>query len=157
MATGDPSLPEWPASFSAAETCTSVLRGCGVPIRSASTRRSCRFPVASDAYAQAAIRSAPCCWPTEWHTKFACQFISFIERSQQDVVERILRHCGLWEGPIRTLASARAPPHIVERNSFRLPPTRHSVPDPEFLESEYLDRQTDAARELQLVLDPDFL
>jgi len=31
------------------------------------------------------------------------------------------------------------------------------VPDPEFLESEYLDRQPDAARELQLVLAPDFL
>ena len=25
-------------------------------------------------------------------------------------MERILPHCGLWEGPIRTLAGARAPP-----------------------------------------------
>jgi hypothetical protein len=24
------------------------------------------------------------------------KIISFIERCQQDVVERILRHCGLW-------------------------------------------------------------
>ena len=32
------------------------------------------------------------------------QIISFIERGQRDVVERILRHCGLWAGPIRTLA-----------------------------------------------------
>ncbi len=39
------------------------------------------------------------------------KIISFIERGQQEVVERILRHCGLWEGPIRTLAGARAPPH----------------------------------------------
>jgi hypothetical protein len=29
--------------------------------------------------------------------------------------------------------------------------------DPEFLESERLERQADAACELQLVLDPDFL
>jgi hypothetical protein len=29
--------------------------------------------------------------------------------------------------------------------------------DPEFLESEYLERQTDAGCELQLILDPDFL
>ena len=33
--------------------------------------------------------------------------ISFIERRQQVVIERILRHCGLWEGPIRTLATER--------------------------------------------------
>ena len=26
------------------------------------------------------------------------------------VVEKILRHCGLWEGPLRTLATARSPP-----------------------------------------------
>ena len=26
------------------------------------------------------------------------KFISFIERRQQHVIERILRHCGLWEG-----------------------------------------------------------
>jgi hypothetical protein len=29
--------------------------------------------------------------------------IAFIERGQRDVVEKILRHCGLWEGPLRTL------------------------------------------------------
>lgn len=38
------------------------------------------------------------------------KIIGFIECRQQEVIERILRHCGLWEGPIRTLASARAPP-----------------------------------------------
>ncbi len=52
--------------------------------------------------------------------------------NHRDVIERVLRHCGLWEGPIRTLASARAPPG-------------RSVGDP------------DEPRELQLVLDPEFL
>ena len=36
------------------------------------------------------------------------KIVSFIERCQQDVVERILRHCGVWEGPIRTQI-AKAP------------------------------------------------
>ncbi len=58
--------------------------------------------------------------------------ISFIERGQREVIERILRHCGLWEGPLRTLANARPPPARAE-------------PDP------------DEPRELQLVLDPEFL
>jgi len=62
----------------------------------------------------------------------AMEIISFIERRQRDVVERILRHCHLWEGPIRTLANARAPPDGAKR-------------DP------------DEPRELQLVLDPEFL
>ena len=43
--------------------------------------------------------------------------ISFIERGQRDVVERILRHCGLWEGPIRTLATARGPPTGADDSS----------------------------------------
>lgn len=33
--------------------------------------------------------------------------ISFIQR---EVIERILRHCGLWAGPRRTLANSRPPP-----------------------------------------------
>lgn len=37
------------------------------------------------------------------------KIVSFIERRQQEVIEQILRHCLRWEGPIRTLASARAP------------------------------------------------
>ena len=60
------------------------------------------------------------------------KIISFIERGQRDVVERILRHCGLWEGPIRTLAAARGPPAGAEQAS-------------------------DESRELQLVLDPEYL
>jgi hypothetical protein len=35
------------------------------------------------------------------------KIIGFIERRQHEVIERILRHCGLWEGTLRTLASAR--------------------------------------------------
>ena len=33
------------------------------------------------------------------------KIIAFIERHQTDVIEKILRHCGLWEEP-----AARAPP-----------------------------------------------
>lgn len=60
--------------------------------------------------------------------------IAFIERCQRDVVEKILRHCGLWEGPLRTLPTARGPPHTVDS-----------------------DRDASDPRELQLVLDPEFL
>jgi hypothetical protein len=60
------------------------------------------------------------------------QIISFIERDQRPVIERILRHCGLWEGSIRTLPKSRGPPKGAEQ-------------DP------------DEPRELQLVLDPEFL
>ena len=35
----------------------------------------------------------------------AMKIISFIERRQTDVIEKILRHCGLWEEE-----AARAPP-----------------------------------------------
>ena len=60
------------------------------------------------------------------------KIISFIERQQADVIEQILRHCNLWEGPIRTLATARGPPTGSEQVS-------------------------DEPRELQLVLDPEYL
>ncbi len=62
----------------------------------------------------------------------AMNIISFIERRQREVIEQILRHRGLWEGPIRTLANAREPPKRSERD-------------------------TDEPYELQLVLDPEFL
>ena len=62
----------------------------------------------------------------------AMKIISFIERRQRAVIERILRHCNLWQGPVRTLANARGPPSVSEQ-------------DP------------DQPRELQLVLDPEFL
>ena len=60
------------------------------------------------------------------------EIISFIERDQRSVIEKILRHCGIWEGPIRTLASPRGPPAGDQQTS-------------------------DKPRELQLVLDPEFL
>ena len=62
------------------------------------------------------------------------KIISFIESGQRDIVEKILRHCGLWEGPLRTLATARAPPGPADS-----------------------DRELAEPRELQLVLDPEFL
>ena len=37
------------------------------------------------------------------------KIISFIERDQREVIEKILRHCGLWEE-----APARAPPPVRE-------------------------------------------
>ena len=58
--------------------------------------------------------------------------ISFIEREQKPVIDRTLRHWGLWEGPIRTLTNSRGPPKDSERNP-------------------------DEPRELQSVLDPAFL
>jgi hypothetical protein len=60
------------------------------------------------------------------------QIISFIERDKRPVIERILRHLRLWEGPIRTLPKSRGPPKGAEQNP-------------------------DEPRELQLVLDPEFL
>ena len=42
----------------------------------------------------------------------AMKIIRFTERRQRDVIERIFLPCGLWEGPIRTLASARALLHV---------------------------------------------
>jgi len=84
------------------------------------------------------------------------KIISFIERRQHEVIERILRHCGLWEGPVRTLASPRAPPRDPDAASELI-----LVPDAEFLESEGLEarRVSRSARpcELQLVLDPEYL
>ena len=84
------------------------------------------------------------------------KIVSFIERRQADVIERILRHRGLWEGPLRTNASARAPPESSARISS-VPADPQFVPDPEYLESEYRESRGEASRELQLVLDPDFL
>lgn len=99
------------------------------------------------------------------------KIISFIERHQHEVIERILRHCGLWEGAIRTLASARAPPptrHPADPCAG-CPPRRAAatasdlelVLDDEFLESERLETRLPShptqPRELQLVLDPEYL
>ena len=66
------------------------------------------------------------------------EIISFIERDQRSAIEKILRHCDLWEGPIRTLANSRGPP------VSRAPPIGAK-------------KAPDEPRELQLVLDPEFL
>jgi hypothetical protein len=84
------------------------------------------------------------------------KIVSFIERCQAEVIERILRHCGLWEGPLRTNAGPRAPPDPSHRGPSESRDPQF-VPDPEFLESEYREAQAEASRELQLVLDPEFL
>ena len=86
----------------------------------------------------------------------AMKIISFIERCQQDVVERILRHCGLWEGPIRTLTSARAPPPGSRRAAAE-PGELELVLDGEFLQAEWIEGQEAEPGQLQLVLDPEFL
>ena len=81
------------------------------------------------------------------------KIVSFIERCQAEVIERILRHCGLWVGPVRTLATARAPPPASKPR-----PASYSelelVADDEFLE---FQRRENQPGELQLVLDPEFL
>ncbi|MCE9554089.1 MAG: hypothetical protein K8T91_12035 [Planctomycetes bacterium] len=92
------------------------------------------------------------------------KIISFIERGQSVVIERILKLCGLWEGPIRTLANPRPPPGtgppVTETGEYEL------VPDSELLEAELLEsRLQSASRQVrhaepgnyQLVLDPEFL
>ena len=84
------------------------------------------------------------------------KIISFIERRQKDVIQRILRHCGLWQGFIRTYASPRAPPATKSPMSSA-PCEFVLVPDGEFLEGQFRETQAQASRELQLVLDPEFL
>jgi len=81
--------------------------------------------------------------------------ISFIERCQADVIERILRHLGLWEGPLGTLPTARGPPHASPAPTHL--PDVEVVPDPEYLEFEYREAQAETSAELQLVFDPEFL
>ena len=84
------------------------------------------------------------------------KIVSFIERCQATVIERILRRCGRWEGPLRTNAAPRAPPDPSKQLSTVLA-------DPQFvaylesLESEYRESDGEATRELQLVLDSEFL
>ena len=88
------------------------------------------------------------------------KIVSFIERSQGDVIEQILRHCSLWEGPLRTNAGARGPPQQPARAS---PPSDlEFAADPAFEQSECFESDgrefaADATGELQLVLDPEFL
>ena len=84
------------------------------------------------------------------------KIISFIERQQSDVIQRILRHSGLWQGFIRTHASPRAQPATKSPMSSA-PCELVWVPAGEFLEAQFRETQAEASRELQLVLDPEFL
>ena len=53
------------------------------------------------------------------------KIISFIESRQADVLEKILRHCGLWEDPPPRAPPARPPPAD--------PDARRTIePDPDF-------------------------
>ena len=92
--------------------------------------------------------------------------ISYIERNQHEVIERILRGHqsgamvgGQWEGAIRTLANSRAPPRPRRRTDAT--GEVELVLDAEFLESQRLEARLEnpAAQphELQLVLDPEYL
>ncbi len=92
--------------------------------------------------------ACPCCGAE-------MKIVSFIERGQRDVIERILRHCGLWEGPLRTLANPRAPP-VASGRATNATGELELVLDADFLESERREQLGESA-ELQLVLDPDFL
>ena len=86
----------------------------------------------------------------------AMRSVRFIERRQSDVFQRILRHCGLWQGLIRTHVSPRAPP-TAQQPLPTAPREFEWVPDGEFLEAQFRETQAEASRELQLVLDPEFL
>jgi hypothetical protein len=92
----------------------------------------------------------------------AMKIISFIERRQMNVIQQILRHCGLWQGFIRTHAAPRAPP-TAKSPTPTSPCDFVLVPDGDFLEAEFRETQAEASREfqssreLQLVLDPEFL
>jgi ribosomal protein S27E len=88
------------------------------------------------------------------HCGCQMKIISFIERCQSDVIERILRHVGLWEGPLRTLATARAPPATHTRSAE--PGELTLVLDDDFLD-EAQQAEPSPPGELQLVLDPEFL
>ena len=77
--------------------------------------------------------------------------IRFIEARQEEVIRRILQHCGLWQGPLPGLPPARPPP--VQK---RPPPPREVqlVLDPEFTPEL---RASGATPGRHLVLDPECL
>jgi hypothetical protein len=80
------------------------------------------------------------------------QVVSFIEARQEQVIRRILEHCGLWQGPPRQLPQPRPPPQRRRR-----PPPRdvQLVLDPEFVADPSQVRPSPAGR--HLVLDPEYL
>ena len=84
------------------------------------------------------------------------KLVSFIERRQSDVIQRILRHCGPRQGFIRTQASPRSLP--TAQQPLPITPSEFEwLPDGEFLEAQSGETQAEDFREFQLVLDPEFL
>ena len=73
--------------------------GTGIPARSPSAREARKGWAA---LIKQVYEADPLCCPK---CGSAMKIISFIEGHQTAVIEKILRHCGLWEEP-----SARAPP-----------------------------------------------
>ena len=82
------------------------------------------------------------------HCGSKMKVVSFIERRQRDIVEKILRGHqsgadqrfasvpvgGLWDGPLRTLATARSPPGSGDSGREPAEPREHQlVLDPEYL------------------------
>jgi len=51
------------------------------------------------------------------------RIVSFIEKHQSDVVEKILRHCGLWKE-----APPRAPPEPVHNDTVEEPALDYPAP-----------------------------
>ncbi len=73
--------------------------GTGIPARSPSAREARKGWAA---LLKQVYEADPLCCP---RCGAELKIIAFIEPHQTDVIEKILRHCGLWEEP-----SARAPP-----------------------------------------------
>jgi len=83
------------------------------------------------------------------------KIISFIERCQAEVIERILRHLGLWEVPLGTVPIAQGPPRASPAPAHL--PDVEVVPDREYVEFEYREAEAETSGEVQLVFDPEFL
>ena len=79
------------------------------------------------------------------------QVVSFIEAHQEDVIRGILKHGGLWQGPLPRLPPARPPP------TYKRPPPREVqlVLDPEFTRELPGGGVAPAGR--HIVLDPQYL
>jgi hypothetical protein len=84
------------------------------------------------------------------------KIVSFIERRQTDVIERILQHCGLWEGPLRNTCQRSLTPGRSATSDRR---SRRAGADHRRRLSRIgaPHRSASGVGELQLVLDPDFL
>jgi hypothetical protein len=80
------------------------------------------------------------------------RIVSFIEARQEEVIRRILQHCGLWQGPPRRLPPPRPPP---ERRRPSPPHDVQLVLDPQFTAELSTVGRSPAGH--HLVLDPEYL